>query len=112
MQYFGGYDRLKNVNSVVIVMRADTNSTAQLQYITDYEERWDLSPLVHLAWALVPRDLSYQILSGRGFGASFRRKPMCRRIRHFTMKLYNNVTGQDLNIVSAQVFYNYQGRTR
>ena len=112
MQYFGGYDRLKNVNSVVIVMRADTNSTAQLQYITDYEERWDLSPLVHMAWALVPRDLSYRILSGRGFGASFRRRPTCRRIRHFTMLLYNNVPGQDLNIVSAQVFYNYQGRTR
>lgn len=112
MQYFGGYDRLKNVNSLIIVMRADTSSTAQLQYITDYEERYDLSPLVHLAWSLVPRDLTFRMLAGRGLGAAFRRKPMCRRVRHFAMELTNRVPGQDLNIVSAQVFYNYQGRTR
>lgn len=112
VQYFGGYDRLKNVNSVILVVRPDTNSTAQLTYITDYETREDLSPLGHVSWMLVPRDLSYRSLAGIGFGASFRRRPMCRRIKHFSMQLDNNVIGQDMNIVSAQIFYNYQGRLR
>lgn len=111
-QFFGGYDRLKNVNSVLIAMRPDTNSTAQLTYITDYETRRDLTPLSHLSWHLVPRDLSFRSLAGIGFGAVFRRRPMCRRVRHFSMQLDNNVPGEDLNVVSAQVLYNYQGRLR
>ena len=111
-QYFGGYDRLKNVNSIIITMRPETNSVAQLTYFTDYDERKDLSNLFHFSWHLVPRDLSYRSLAGIGFGAVFRRKPMCRRVRHFTMQLENNVFGQELSIVSAQIFYNYQGRLR
>lgn len=111
-QYFGGYDRLKNVNSVIIVMRPDTNSETKLLYITDYERRQDLTDLSHLAWHLAPRDLSYRSLAGAGFGAAYRRRPMCRRIKHFTMQLDNNIAGQDLSIVSAQIFYNYQGRFR
>lgn len=111
-QFFGGYDRYKNVNSVMIVMRADTDTVAQLTYLTDYETRKDLTPLSHLSWHLVPRNLTYRSLAGIGFGASFRRRPMCRRIQHFSMLLENNEAGQDLNIVSAQIFYNYQGRTR
>jgi hypothetical protein len=119
-QYFGGYDRLKNVNSVIIVTRPDTNSEAVLTYITDYETRRDLTNLVHLAWHLAPRNLSYRSLAGIGFGAVFRRRPMCRRVKHFTMKLegrmYNDdgekIIDEDLSIVSAQIFYNYQGRLR
>jgi hypothetical protein len=123
-QYFGGYDRLKNINSVIIVMRPEVNCTAKLTYITDYEERTDLTPLAHIAWKLVPRNLTYRSLSGVGFGISFRRKPMCRRVRHFTMQLEDSgiesvpaadidqAGGHELSIVSAQIFYNYQGRLR
>ena len=111
-QFFGGYDRLKNVNSVIIAIRPDTVSSAQLTYITDYETRKELTPLGHLVWQLVPRDLSYRCLAGIGFGAVFRRRPMCRRVQHFAMQLENNEAGQDMNIVSAQIFYNYQGRLR
>jgi len=111
-QFFGGYDRLKNVNSVIVVIRPDTNSSADLTYITDYETRKEITPLTHVCWQLVPRDLSYRSLAGIGFGAAFRRRPMCRRVQHFTMQLENNVAGQDMNIVSAQIFYNFQGRLR
>lgn len=111
VQYFGGYDRLKNVNSTIIVTRPDTNSVVELTYITDYETRKDLTDLSHIAWLLVPRDLSYRSLEG-SFRAVFRRRPMCRRVKHFTMQLDNNIAGQDLSIVSAQIFYNYQGRLR
>lgn len=111
-QFFGGYDRLKNVNSVIIAIRPDTNSSAELTYITDYETRKDLTPLSHIAWRLVPRNLTFRSLAGVGFGASFRRRPMCRRVQHFAMQLENNVISEDMSIVSAQIFYNYQGRLR
>lgn len=111
-QFFGGYDRLKNVNSVIITLRSDTNSETELMYITDYEKRKDLTNLSTRVWRLVPRNLAQRSLSAIGFGAAFRRRPLCRRVRHFTMRLDNNGVGEDLAIVSAQVFYNYQGRLR
>lgn len=111
-QFFGGYDRLKNVNSVIITLRSDTNSETELMYITDYEKRKDLTNLSTRVWRLVPRNLAQRSLAAIGFGAAFRRRPLCRRVRHFTMRLDNNGVGEDLAIVSAQVFYNYQGRLR
>ena len=111
-QFFGGYDRLKNVNSVIITLRSDTNSETELMYITDYEKRKDLTNLSTRVWRLIPRNLAQRSLSAIGFGAAFRRRPLCRRVRHFTMRLDNNGVGEDLAIVSAQVFYNYQGRLR
>ena len=111
-EHFGGYDRLKNVNSVVLVMRSDTNATASLSYITDHERREDRSELRAWSWMLSPRNLSFRSLRGRGFASVFRRSCRCRGVRHFAMRLSNNRVGQDLSVVSAQVFYNYQGRQR
>ena len=37
---------------------------------------------------------------------------MCRRVRHYTMRLENNAIGEDLSVVSAQIFYNFQGKDR
>ena len=112
VQYFGGHDRLKNVNSMIFLLRPDTSTSVDVTYITDYETRKDLTKLEHVSWTLSPRDLSFRTLAGAGFGAAFRRRPMCRRVRHFTAQLDNNIAGQDLSIVSAQIFYNYQGRLR
>ena len=111
-QYFGTYDNLKNVNSIIITMRSDTNGTSTLQYITDYERRYDLTPLKVRHWLLSPRNLTYRSLAGRGFAEVFRRRPMCRRVRHYTMRLENNSIGEDLSIVSAEVFFNLQGKDR
>lgn len=111
-QYFGTYDVLKTVNSVIINMRSDTNSETDLMYQTDYEDRYDLTPLVSQSWKLVPRDLTYRDLSGTGFAKVFRRKPHCRRLHYFTMKLENNKPLMDMNVVSAQIYYILQGRYR
>ena len=111
-EHFGGYDRLKNVHSVVLVMRSDTNATAALTYISDYEHREDRSELRAWSWMLAPRNLSFRSLRGRGFASVFRRSCRCRGVRHFTMRLSNDRVGQDLSVVSAQVFYNFQGRQR
>ena len=44
--------------------------------------------------------------------AVFRRRPMCMRVLHFTMKLINSNLNEDFELVGAQVFYNLQGRMR
>ena len=93
-------------------MRSDTNGTTRLTYITDYERRDDLTPLKVRHWRLWPRNLSYRSLEGTGFAEVFRRRPMCRRVRHYTMRLENSGIGEDLSIVSAQIFYNLQGKDR
>ena len=111
-QYFGTYDNLKNINSVIITMRSDTNGTTRLLYITDYEQRYDLTDLQVRHWVLSPRNLRYRSLAGTGFAEVFRRRPMCRRVRHYTMRLENNELGEDLSIVSAEVFFNLQGKDR
>ena len=111
-QYFGSYDNLKNVNSIIISCRSDTNGTTRLTYITDYEKREDLTTMNVRRWFLVPRNLSYRSLLGMGFAEVFRRRPMCRRVMHYAMRLENNNVGEDLSVVTAQVFYNFQGEDR
>ena len=111
-QFFGTYDNKKNVNSIIVNTRSDTNSVIDLIYVSDYEERADLTPLTGFSWRLVPRNLERRDLSGAGFAYVFRRKPHCRRIQFFTMRLENNLPLMDMSIVSAQIYYNYQGRQR
>lgn len=111
-QWFGSYDNLKNVNSIIISCRSDTNGTTKLTYITDYERREDLTTMNVRRWFLSPRNLSYRSLLGMGFAEVFRRRPMCRRVMHYAMRLENNNVGEDLSVVTAQVFYNFQGEDR
>jgi len=109
-QYMGGYDRLKNVTSVIFVVRSDTNTVASIQYITDYEERYDLTPLRIYSWSLVPLDLRFRFLGTSNFAYVNRRRPMCRHVKHFAMRLENNELDCDLSVISAELQYNYQGR--
>ncbi|MBR5342897.1 MAG: hypothetical protein IK149_03260 [Oscillospiraceae bacterium] len=111
-EHFGSYDRLKNVNSVILAVRSDTNASASLRYITDCGQREDPTELRAWSWLLSPRNLSFRALNGRRFAMIFRRRCACRGVKHFTMRLSNSARGQDLSVVSAQVFYNEQGRQR
>ena len=112
VQYFGTYDNKKNVNSVIINTISKTNSVINVRYLTDYESRDDLTPLGAVSWMLVPRDLSFRNLKGGGFAHVFRRKPHCRRVHYFTMRLENNTPLHDLAVVSAQIYYVFEGRHR
>lgn len=111
-QNLGSYDRLKDVNSVLFSVRSDTDTKVAITYETDYEERADLSPIISFSWKMVPRNLAYRFLGIRKYATVARRKPGCRHIRHFSMRLTNNEAGNDLSIVSAQIFYCYQGSER
>jgi len=111
-QYMGSYDRLKDVIGAVFSVRGDTNTDIDILYSTDYEDRHDLTPIKAYNWSLIPRDLAYRYLGVRRFATVARRKPMCRHIRHFAMTLRNNTAGTDMSVVSAQIFYRFQGRDR
>ena len=111
MLNFGSYDTRKNVNSVIVTLGAFESENTELTYITDYEERADLTNL-----DVVPDYDASRTVGTRPLNnivpAVFRRRPMCRRMLHFTMKLRNNNINEDLELISAQVFFNTQGRLR
>lgn len=112
VQNMGGYDRLKDVLSVVFAVRGDTDTDISVLYSTDYEERYDMTPIRAYSWRLHPRNLEHRNLSVRKFATVVRRRPGCRHIRHYAVTLSDNTTGTDMSIVSAQVFYRFQGRDR
>ena len=105
VQYFDSYYRLKDVEDVIITARSDTGSVIDLKYITDFEERADLVGLATAIWSLASRDLTYRCLWTGRFAASFKRRPYCRHIRHFTMELYNDRPMQDMSVISAEITY-------
>lgn len=111
-QMMGSYDRLKDVRSALIVVRSDTNTETGVRYDTDYERRYDLTPIRSYTWSFLPRDLSFRYLGVQKYAHVERREPKCRNIRHFSMRLENSAPGQDLSVISAQIFYNFQGRYR
>ena len=111
-QYFGGYDRLKDILYILVTVRSDTDTEVKLRYDTDYERRVDLTPIQSFAWRLTPRNLTHRCLASFRYGHVAKRKPGCRHIRHFSLTLGNNVVYEDLAIVSAQIFYRYQGKER
>ena len=111
-QSMGGYDRLKDVLSVLLTVRSDTDTKMELIYTTDYEVRRDRTPITSFSWKLAPRNLAYRFLGVRRFATVVRRRPGCRHVRHFSMRLENAEMSMDMSVVSAQIFYRYQGRER
>ena len=111
-QFFGSYERLKDVCSILITVRSDTDTDVQICYETDYETREDATPIRTYAWRLLPRNLAHRCLSTPRYAFVARRSPGCRHVRHFAMELYNDRPGEDLAIVSTQIFFRYQGKER
>ena len=110
---FGSYDCRKNVNSVIVTLGAYELEDTELWYLTDYETRKDLTNLqvVDAAEYDDERVVGTRPDSTR-VPAVFRRRPMCRRVLHFTMKLINENLNEDFELVGAQIFFNNQGRLR
>lgn len=104
--HFGSYDRLKDVLYLLLSVRSDVNSTVAIRYDTDYETRYDLTPIVTTA----PTGTS--VAQSRRFVMVAKRKPGCRHVRQFGLTLSNNTAGEDLALVSAQVFYRFTGKER
>lgn len=111
-QCFGGYDRLKDVTRCVFAVRGDTDTEIEIEYETDYGSRHDLTPIMAYSWRLSPRNLLWRFLGVRKFATTAVRRPGCRHVRHFSMTLSNDLVGMDMAVISASVFYRYQGRDR
>lgn len=117
-QYFRTYDRLKTVREAIFTFRPDTDFEIALEYLTDYEVRRDITDEYtheHIecrSWRLVPRNLRWRDMSVFPFAYVARRRPGCRHVRHFSMRLTCTGAGYDMPILSAQVFYTYEGRDR
>jgi|GEM_PF-1564216 len=112
VQDFGSYERLKDVQRVVFATRSDTDTEIQITWVTDYETRADLTPILCLGWRLAPRNLLLRYLGLRNFANTAVRKPGCRHVRHFTMVLENDTAYRDMSLVSARIDYVFQGRDR
>ena len=111
-QFFGTYDRLKDVVYVLITVRGDTDSVIHIMYDTDYESRVDLTPIQNFTWRLCPRNLTFRCLAPMRYGRVAKRLPGCRHVRHFSMTLADWGVGEDLAIVSIQIFYKFSGKER
>ena len=111
-QYFGTYDRLKTVTSAIFTLRPDTDFRVRVTYLTDYEQRDDLTDIVCRSWRLSPRNLRWRDLTVYPFAYVARRRPGCRHIRHFSTVLRCDGAGYDMPLLSAQVMHKFEGRDR
>lgn len=112
VQSLGGGDRLKTVRRLVVTTRSDTDTLIRLRYETDRQERTDLTPIRSASWRLCPRNLSQRALRGQRFAHVAVRKPRCRHVQYFGLRLENNEPGADMSLVSAELFYTRDRRER
>lgn len=111
-QFFSSYDRMKSVTRAIFSLRSDTDLDAWITYKSDWESRDDLTRIEHINWRLVPRNLRFRSLAASRFAVVAIRAPRCIHVRHFAMVLSCNTVGCDMPILSAQVFYKFEGRDR
>lgn len=111
-QHFGSYERLKDIPQLLISVRSDTDTDIAVKYDTDYETRYDHTPIRTYSWRLAPRNLAHRCLDVPKYAFVAKRKPGCRHVRHFALTLSNDTAGEDLSVVSMQIFYRFQGRER
>ena len=110
---FGSYDRLKDVDTALFSLRADAPSDVSVLYETDYETRADRVNLhVEGHDRLTDRNLEVRDLSVPRHAAVFKRRPKCRHVRHFSLRLENNTAGQNLAPYSVELRVRYEGRER
>jgi hypothetical protein len=114
---FGAYERKKDISSLLLAVRSDTESTVAIRYDTDYDSRDDLTEVNTWQWVWRNMDMEQTILGyynaeAARYAKVVRRNPGCRNIRHITFTLSNNEPGQDLAVVSAQVLYKFRGKER
>ena len=84
----------------------------RLWYLTDWEQRQELTPIRCLSWRLWPRNLAFRYLGVRRFAHVAVRRPNCRNVRHFALRLENNEAGCDMSLVSAEINYTRHSRER
>lgn len=97
---FGVFNNTKNIETVIFNMDCSKETYAKVQYITDNEKRLDETII----------SSGFETDDAAGHYAVFERvrKPKCRKIRRFAIRLNNN--RHDLNLLSVQIMYTVNGR--
>lgn len=108
----GGCDRRKTVRRLVVTTRSDTDTLIRLTYETDRQQRTDLTPIRSLSWRLCPRNLAFRALRSQRFAHVAVRRPNCRHVQYFGLRLENDEPGADMSIVSAEVYYTRDRREK
>ena len=108
----GGYERLKDVEKVILTVSSTTDCVLNLEYISDQERRRDPVPVRACSWRLSPRNLGYRMLGCMRWSKSAVRRPGCRHVRSFSMRIFNSEPGQDMSVLSARVFFRLRGEER
>lgn len=113
---FGAYDRLKNITSVILSTRQDRKQDIHIDWQCDYTTERERNDIITEAGIdLVPRDLSkrdFSVGSASDFAYVARRKPGFKHVKHFSLRLFDETAGNDMALISAQIFYTFQGRLR
>jgi hypothetical protein len=112
VMFFNDSDRLKDINSVIFTVAADTWSRLRATYKTDCETRQDQTEILYLFHRFLPRNLGARCLSPKTYATTIRRKPGCRHVRYFSVIVESAEKGTDMSLVSIQIFYRKQGRDR
>ena len=98
---------------MIVSLGADYESDTKLTYITDYTTYDDPTNLQVVPAADYEEDKEPGTRPQNDKRpAVFRRRPMCRRVLHFSMQLTNANIDEDLALVSAEILFNRQGRLR
>ena len=108
---FGGYGCSKTLNSVIFSLGANSPTDTEITYTGDYGSRTDPTNLQIVEDYEENRVPGTRPMSDT-LPAIFRRRPMNRRIYHFTMELSNSNVDEDMQIICAQIFYTYNGLLR
>lgn len=111
-QFFGTYERLKDVKKIIFTVRSDTDTEFDITYDSDYETRQDPNPIMGYSYKLSPRNLSLRFLRSIKYAMANVRKPRCLHVRHFSMTLSNNSANMDMSVVGAQIFYSFSAEDR
>lgn len=111
-QTFGSYAQYKTVTKLLLATRSDTDTVIRVSYTTDLQRRQELTDIVSRSWRLWPRDLRFRYLGVQRFAHVAVRRPKCRHIQHFSLRLENNQAGCDMAVVSAQITAKLLGQPR
>lgn len=99
-QVFGTFEALKNVDTAVLTFNSAQCVKANVEYITDYFVRKDMTDI----------DSRYETEKTNGLNPICVRvrKPKCMHVHQFALRL-SNQEPYDLNLISAQIFYSFLG---
>lgn len=107
--HFGAYERLKNVEDLILTFRDDWDSYVLPIYQTDYERREDKTACVVYA-PTYSGTSAYTTRLNKVI--VFKRRPMCKHIRQFALELRSNAVGKGFALASVDLFYRYTGIER